>query len=278
MYHLTKAGPQRCRAVVRPCTAAQADHFVRMKDAVSAFENRLTVTERVALRKPNLKSYLRATSEGVSVTASRNRTIVLSDVDGTLVRGSLVLDHAVWLHTSGALSLGDAPEKWLADQKNELIMVELAEAYREAIRGKSLKDLQVHEFVKMLVVTEGKFYSALDRLKAAHADGHDVVLISGSPQFLVGAFARNFGFTAIGSIYHRDAERRMNGLVTGMFGSEAKQRVIDKLDLSRYKNVIAYGDTASDLPLLRAANHSVLVDPSVETLERCGKVDEILLA
>ena len=275
MYHLTDAGPKRCRAMVKPCPVDTKDHFTRMKDAISASELRLSREARPVLNKPNLKAYLRAAALSGQPSAGP-RTIVLSDVDGTLVRGSLVLDHAVWLHSTGAIDLGDIPKLWLADQKNEVLISKLAEAYREAIFGKSVKELRAHEFINSLMKLEGKFYSALDRLKEAHTAGHDVVLISGSPQFLVGAFARRFGFTAIGSIYHRDSFRRMNGLVTGMFGAEAKQKVIEKLSLERYQMIFAYGDTSSDLPLLQAAHHSVLVDPSPETLARCGAVDEIL--
>lgn len=276
MYHLTDNGPKRCRAMVKPCSVGTDDHFKRMADATSAFELRLSIAARVALKKPNLKSYLRAASLSVTQVSSEPRTIVLSDVDGTLVRGSLVLDHAVWLHNHGVIDLGDIPSKWMSDQKNESYISKLAEAYREAIRGMSIKDLRSNEFINEIMATEGKFYSALDRLKIAHAAGHDVILISGSPQFLVGAFARHFGFTAIGSTYHRDSNRRMNGLVTGMFGAEAKQRVIEKLELERYDMIVAYGDTSSDMPLLEAAHHSVLVDPSPETLARYGSVDEIL--
>jgi phosphoserine phosphatase len=219
--------------MVKPCPVETDSHFKRIKDAVSAFELKLSAEARVALKKPNLKSYLRAAALATPQIGGA-RTIVLSDVDGTLVKGSLVLDHAVWLHSQGSIDLGNTPAKWLADQKNELYIHELAEAYRESIRGMSVKELQANAFINELMKQENKFYSALDRLKTAYSAGHDVVLISGSPQFLVGAFARRFGFTAIGSIYHRDEERRMNGLVTGMFGAEAKQKVIEKLSLERY--------------------------------------------
>lgn len=204
------------------------------------------------------------------------KKIVLSDVDGTLVRGSLVLDHAVWLHAKGVINLGTLPKRWLANQKNEKLIGELAEAYRDSINGMPLRELRVPEYMAEVLKTEKKFYSALDRLKAAHAAGETVILISGSPQFLVGYFARKFGFTAIGSVYHRSRSQILNGRVTGMFTADAKKQAIAKLGLESYALVTAYGDTSSDMPLLEAAHYAVLVDPSPETLALYKRVDEIL--
>lgn len=212
----------------------------------------------------------------ITTVAVVTKSIVLSDVDGTLIRGSLVLDHAVWLHAQKVIDLGDIPAKWLANQKNELLIMELAEAYRDAINGMALKELRVAEYMVEVMSTEKKFYSVLERLKLAHAAGEKVILISGSPQYLVGHFARIFGFTAIGSTYHRDKTRKLNGQVTGMFTADAKKRAIAKLNLESYARVTAYGDTSSDMPLLAAAHYSVLVDPSPETLALYGRVDEIL--
>lgn len=206
----------------------------------------------------------------------KGNSIVLSDVDGTLIRGSLVLDHAVWLHGKKIINLGKIPALWLANQKNEVLIMQLAEAYRDAINGILLKDLRVAEYMEEIMSTEQKFYSALERLKIAHAAGEKVILISGSPQFLVGHFARKFGFMAIGSTYHRDRSQRLNGRVTGMFTADAKERAISKLGLHAYSRITAYGDTGSDLPLLAAAHHAVLVDPSPETLALFKRVDEIL--
>lgn len=204
------------------------------------------------------------------------KSIVLSDVDGTLVRGSLVLDHAVWLHAKGIVNLGSLPAQWVADQKNEELIMHLAEAYRGAINGMALRELRVAEYMTYVMNTEAKFYSVLERLKVAHAAGEKVILISGSPQFLVGYFARHFGFTAIGSTYHRSRSQILNGRVTGMFTADAKSRAIAKLGLAEYSKVTAYGDTASDMPLLAAATYSVLVDPSPATLALYKHVDEII--
>lgn len=206
------------------------------------------------------------------------RKLVVSDVDGTLVRGSLVLNHAVNLHREGHIDLGELPDQWEADKKNEVLISALADAYRTAITGKSLKDLDVPNFVRGLIADDKNFYSALNRLVELHKDGADVILISGSPNYLVNRFGKSFGFKSVASKYHRDRTQRLNGKVTGMFTAGAKQAYIDALDVSEYDEIYAFGDTASDAPLFSVAHHSVLVDPSKETFKNFGKtVQEVIL-
>lgn len=207
-----------------------------------------------------------------------SKTLVLSDVDGTLVRGSLVLDHAIMLHERGVIDLGTLPARWLKEPKNEKLIHQLAEAYRMAIAGKKTSELHIPEFLDSLLADPHKMYSSLERLTRHKLAGHEVVLISGSPQFLVGPFARRFGFRAVGSRYHRLRDHRLTGTVTGMFGAAAKRVEVSRMELSSYENIISYGDTSSDLPLLEVAHYSVLVDPHEETLRSLEntKISEIL--
>lgn len=269
-----------CRATKGNCPFGSEDeHFKTREDAQAHYEKlneSLTVSKKSKLPPKDISAYYREQEISVTRISKVPKTIVLSDVDGTLVRGSLVLDHAVWLHEKGIVNLGDSPAKWMADQKNEEHITELATAYKEAISGKTLAEIKTREYMNEVMSTEGKFYSSLERLKTARDEGHDVVLISGSPQFLIGDFAERFGFKGIGSTYHKNRQRRLNGRVTGMFFAEAKQQVIEKLEIEKYDMVVAYGDTASDKPLLEVAHHAVLVDPTPETLSRYSKVDEII--
>lgn len=203
-------------------------------------------------------------------------TLFLSDVDGTLVKGSLVLGHAAWLHEKGVVNLGDSPEKWLADMKNEELITELAEAYKSSISGMTIEDIRAKEYIDEVVSSDENFYSTMNRLNKAREKGHEVVLISGSPQFLIGDFAKRFGFKGIGSTYHKTRERKLNGRVTGMFYAEAKREAIVGLKVESYERVIAFGDTASDKPLFDVAHHSVLVAPNTETLSKIDKVTEVI--
>lgn len=276
MYHLTENGPKRCRAKERECPYGAFEHYEDIFDASRVYELQNVEVAYKPTKKIGLRKYLRHTSADVTRIAHSSKKIVLSDVDGTLVRGSLANDHAVWLHNKGVINLGELPAQWLAAPKDETRLANLAIAYGKAISGKTLKELRVREFMDEIMSNESNFYSSLQQLKDARKEGHDVILISGSPQYLVGDFANRFGFTAVGSNYHQDRSHRFNGRITGMFGALSKKSVIEKLELERYETVVAYGDTESDRPLLEVAHHSVLIDPSPETLARYDHIDEIL--
>lgn len=194
-----------------------------------------------------------------------SRVLVLSDIDGTLVRGSLVLDHAVKLHNEGVLDLGDAPARWLAEQKNEELMSALASTYRDAISGRHISDLSINKYLDGVIADPENFYSTLARVSELKEAGAEVHLVSGSPQFLVGNFARRFGFTGVGSTYHRLQDFHFTGKVTGMFTRAAKEKYVASLDLDAYDAIVAFGDTASDYPLMAVATHAVLVNPTDET-------------
>lgn len=206
------------------------------------------------------------------------KRIIISDVDGTLVRGSLVLRHACFLHDEGIIDLADLPSRWLAEQKNESLISPLAEAYREAITGMTKEDVKAREFVQGLVSDPSNFYAALGMLNEHRADGDDVRLISGSPSYLLTPFARAFGFKSKGSLYERDDQGRFTGRVRGMFNAKAKAAYVRSLRLADYAHVTAYGDTMSDKPLFDAAHYSILVDPSEVTLAGVGRVDRVLSA
>lgn len=193
------------------------------------------------------------------------KKIVLSDVDGTIVRGSLILNHACLLHEKGVLDLGELPKLWKNSPKNETLSASLAEKYREEIKGKTVRQLKATEFINELVQNPNNFYTTLDRLVKHKQEGHDVYLISGSPSFLVNRFGRKFGFKTFSSKYFVDEARKFTGQIEGMFTSSAKSLIIEKIKFEKYSEVLAYGDTSSDMPLFEKAHYSVLVDPSPET-------------
>lgn len=193
---------------------------------------------------------------------------VLSDVDGTLTKGSLVLDHAVYLHKNNIIDLGVLPDQWLADKKNEELITGLAEAYRDKIMGKTPEEIKVNEFIDDYIHKDENFYSTLKELKDYQSKGWEVRLISGSPSYLVEPFAEKYGFFAKGSEYQKDENGRFNGDIDGMFGYEHKSKYVEKLGLTRFNRILAYGDTGSDKALVDKADHATMVNPTEETMSK----------
>lgn len=206
-----------------------------------------------------------------------SNTTVLSDVDGTIVKGSLVLDHACFLHKQGIVNLGDLPSDWKRSKKNERRITALAEAYKDTIIGMSVRDLHVRDYLQQLMSDERNFYSTLARLITLQEHGAHVRLISGSPSFLINPFAKTFGFTGKGSDYKRDTHGRFTGEVVGLFGAAAKRKYIAGMKRTVTGDVMAFGDTMSDVPLFENAHYTVLVDPSKTTKASLNDINEIVL-
>lgn len=206
------------------------------------------------------------------------KNIVVSDVDGTIVKGSLILNHAVDLHDHKILDFGILSDLWKSFPKNENLITALAEKYRELIIGKNLKDLLVDDYIKRILSHPENFYSTLDRLIDFKNNGYRIVLVSGSPSYLVQRLAENFGFDYMGSNYLVDDRNTFTGNCVGMFTSQAKKEFLKTLGLHHYNRIIAFGDTLSDTPLFDEADYSVLVEPNIETHKKLSHlVQEVIL-
>lgn len=208
-----------------------------------------------------------------------NKNLVLSDIDGTILRGSLVLEHAVYLHELGVINTGSLSHQWINDKKNDQLIGDLATAYKNGITGKTIHELLVDEFLETITSNDENFYSSIKLIQALQATGYDVILISGSPDFLVDRFGAHFGFKTAGSRYHKDSTGRFAGTLDAMFTYDAKQTYIKTLDLSDMETITAFGDTQSDAPLFEVAHYSFLVDPNNNTLAKVQHlIHEILTA
>lgn len=243
-YHINpKTGtPSQCRALSRCPFGEVEDHYATLEEAQGAYETMQS------------KSHL----EG-------KKKLVISDVDGTLLNTSLVLYNAVELHREGKIDVGDLADRWEADKKNEELITALAIKYVSELKDKDVTLIEANSTVRTLLSERKNFYSTLRRLVKLKQEGYDVVLITGSPDYLVKPFAEKFGFNFVASIYHKEAGK-FTGDITLMAGSNAKVAAIAKLDLQQYDEVIGMGDTASDVPILQVSDHTVLVDPTQETL------------
>lgn len=192
--------------------------------------------------------------------------IALCDVDGTIVKSSLVLSHAVKLSNDGVINVGDLGKDWVKDMKNETIISSLAEAYREEIIGRTADEIGAAEHIVDFISDNRNFYSSvISRLVKMKQSGDDVFLISGSPGFLIEPLAAHFNFVGVGSDYKVNDKKQFTGEIEAMFHGDAKRNFVSKMNLDQYKEIHAYGDTQSDVPLFEKANYSVLVAPNNET-------------
>lgn len=200
--------------------------------------------------------------------------IFLSDMDGTLTKGSIVLEHAGYLIEKGYIKDDGSYEAWVKDVKNETLIVAVAENYRHQLKGLKVEDLHVKEFIAKQLEDENKWYSTLGLLKQAKENGNRVVIISGSSDFLVEEIASQLGFEGYGSRYLKDEEGKLNGELVGMFGEESKDELINNelLKGEEDKFIVGLGDTSADNGIFKNANYNILVEPTSQTMEHLLQV------
>lgn len=119
------------------------------------------------------------------------------------------------------------------------------------------------------------FQPCVDRLRRHQAAGDTVVLLSGTPQFVADALARELEVTrAIGTLCASAAGRFLaRAPLRHPFGDykvELAQALCTELGVAPGE-VFAYGDSVHDLALLRFAGHPVAVRPDAGLRAAAGQ-------
>ncbi|MBF4692987.1 HAD-IB family hydrolase [Fusibacter ferrireducens] len=209
------------------------------------------------------------------------------DIDGTLYRNSLMIEHfkklvkyevvdpGLW-HTS----VKDAFIEWRKRVgEYEDYMLELVDIYYEALKGRRAADL---EFISNQVITlngDIVYKYTRNRILWHQRQGHKVFFISGSPSFLVGKMAQKYQIDGFrGTDYLVDEKGRFTGEVIPMWDSISKNKAID--DFVREYNIdlsqsYAYGDTNGDLSMLTRVGHPVAINPAKELLLNIKHSDKL---
>ncbi len=206
-------------------------------------------------------------------------TAAFFDIDGTLHRNSLLIEHFKKLVKYEVIDPGHWYSKiqhtyneWRKRQGDyEDYLLQLVDIYRNELKGKSKRDM---EFVYNQVITlNGDVVYRYTRGRILHhkAEGHKVFFISGSPSFLVEKMAEKYDADDFrGAVYLTDDRDVFTGEVIPMWNTESKNRAISDfvnaydIDLSAS---YAYGDTNGDLSMLKSVGFPVAINPTREMIE-----------
>ncbi len=201
------------------------------------------------------------------------------DIDGTLYRNSLMIEHfkklvkyevidpKVW-----HLSVKDTYKEWrkrLGDYED--YMLKLVDVYVDSLKGKNKNDL---EFISNQVIRlngDIVYKYTRDRILWHQSQGHKVFFISGSPLFLVEKMAEKYEVTDFrGADYLTDEKGIFSGEVIPMWDSVSKEKAMQEfvslynLDLAES---YAYGDTNGDTSMLSLVGHPIAINPTLELVE-----------
>jgi len=219
------------------------------------------------------------TSFGSSGRSKDMNIAAFFDIDGTLHRNSLMIEHFRKLVRYEVIdprlwhySVKYTYKEWRKRERDyEDYMLELIDIYVDALRGHKKEEL---EFISNQVIRlngDIVYRYTRDRIKEHQELGHKVIFISGSPNFLVSKMAKKFNADAFrGAEYLVDEEGRFTGEVQPMWDSASKKRAmkqfVEEFDID-LEQTFAYGDTNGDLSMLKKVGHPIAINPTLELVE-----------
>ncbi len=200
------------------------------------------------------------------------------DIDGTLFRSSLVIEHFKVLTQYEVIDpiiwykdIKPTYDNWITrHEEYDNYLITLAEGYKKALYKKNINEL---DFIAKRVITllgEMVYTYTRDMVKEHLDNGFLVYFISGSPDFLVSKMAKLYNITDYrASTYKVDSNGLFNCEVIPMWDKESKKEAILKIIKDNNINVkksYAYGDTSGDATMLRMMGNPVAINPSFELL------------
>ena len=223
----------------------------------------------------------------ILISMNKRNIAAFFDIDGTLYRDSLMIEHfkkllkydildeALW-HTN----VKHTYKNWKKRRGNyDDYLLELAKIYTESLKGldKSKMDFVTDQVIRLK--GDKVYMYTRDKIEQHKTKGHLVFFVSGSPDYLVSRMADMYGITdSIGTKYYVDAKGRYTGEVGAMWDAESKQKAIrcfvSQYDIDLAKSY-AYGDTNGDLSMFRMVGNPVAINPTRELLNSL-KEDSVL--
>jgi fatty acyl-CoA reductase len=235
------------------------------------------MTAMSALRGPR-PTPTRTVTPGVgsaagSVGSAASNTVAVFDMDGTLL-SSNVIESYLWLRlpelglpakTREITEVARALPRWIATEKKDRSAF-LRMVYRR-YEGASLAELEriVNDDVTPTMLTRLS-PPAVRAIREHRAAGHRLVLVTGAVTPLTRPIAALFD-EVVAAELAVDSRGRCTGLLQRppLVGEARASWLRHRAQEAGWDLAVsyAYADSASDLPLLRAVGHPVVVDPDV---------------
>lgn len=200
------------------------------------------------------------------------------DIDGTFHRNSLLIEHFKGLIKYELISpsvwhnqVKEAFDNWdkRQGQYDEYLM-DVSQIYRKHLVGVSKEDIEFTANQVIRLKSDRVYRYTRRQIQWHLKQGHKVIFISGSPDFLVSKMAEKYNADDFcGSGYHIDETGAFNGDVSPMWDAVNKEKQLHSMfqkhniDLSES---FAYGDTNGDITMLKHVGNPVAINPSKELL------------
>ena len=209
------------------------------------------------------------------------------DIDGTLFRNSLLIEHFLLLTADGVIDediwkneIGPLYSKYqnrLGAYEDYLDKASLV--YQQKLAGIDKATVDKYSDV-VIKENKNKVYRITKRAVKFHKkNGYKIFFISGSPMFLVEHFGEIYGADeSISTIYEFDDTNLFTGKVTPMWDNRSKLGAV--MELAKKYNIdldssYAYGDTNGDISMFQLVGHPHAINPSFELIDKLYTDNEL---
>lgn len=206
------------------------------------------------------------------------QTAAIFDIDGTIFRDSLLVAHFKKMIKNEILP--EAVKKHLEPLEKAWENREIdydkylnaqVDVYAKTIVGLDVADVEFA--ARKTIETESKklYKFTREQIKWHKEQGHTIIFISGSPDFLVSKMAEELGADLWFGTSYLIKHDKYTGKIIPMWDSVSKQTTIDRIKSSfdiDLENSYAYGDTNGDFLMLKSVGHPVAVNPNFELISR----------
>lgn len=207
----------------------------------------------------------------------------LFDFDGTLIRGDSIVHFVRYAHARGLTGAGGLLRAALWAVAYGLHLTTAERAKRESLSFLADREQAGVEALGRAFCREEllpRLYpQGVEELRRRHAEGAEVLLVTASPSFYLEALKEELPIQRIiGTRMHVE-----NGVYTGLIAGENCRGVQKPLrlaedlaargDMVDYAASWAYGDSASDAPMLALCGHKVGVNPRRRLVKRMKGAD-----
>lgn len=211
------------------------------------------------------------------------KQVALFDIDGTIFRSSLMLEHLKMLWKYELLpssvyinQLQDVERKWEARRIDYDTYMDVAVSiYNNALSGLHEDDVEFSARQVIKQLSHKIYLVAKSKIKWHKEMGHHVIFISGSPSFLVEKLAKILNVDEYYSTIYQLKRNKYTGEVEKpMWDSVSKNSQIDEIVSTHQfdmKSSYAYGDTQGDYLMLSRVGNPVAINPNKKLLTKLIK-------
>ncbi len=198
--------------------------------------------------------------------------LAIFDIDGTIFRSSLVIQLINGLVAEGVFPRAARKEMeseylaWL-DRRGtyEVYIDKVVKIYVKYITGKSFKRVNGVARAVIAYHKDRVYRFTRDLIKKLKKGNYFLAAISGSPSYIVSAYAKTIGFNIFFGTELEVVHGKFTGKILSLDSALNKNKILNRL-VKKYnvdlKHSLAVGDTESDIAMLKAVGRPIAFNPN----------------